>query len=100
MVLISGLALGAVMGLDTWSSPVMQSGGQPQMAQVKAVDIYNRMTAVAKEIDTVFSFSFINKCEDGIPPLRKIFEEKGINVRINGKTNIGLGRPLFDAKSS
>jgi hypothetical protein len=63
----------------------------------KAVDIYNRMTAVAKEIDTVFSFSFINKCEDGIPPLRKIFEEKGINVRINGKTNIGLGRPLFDA---
>jgi hypothetical protein len=63
----------------------------------KAVDVYKRMTAVAKEIDTVFTFSFINKCEDGVPPLLKIFDEAGIKVRINGKNNIGLGRPLFDA---
>ena len=40
-VLISGLTLGALMGLDTWRSPVMQSVGKSQMAQVKAVDIYN-----------------------------------------------------------
>ena len=63
----------------------------------KAVDVYKRMTKVAEEIDTVFSFCFINKCEGGVPPLKKIFEEAEIRARINGKTNIGLGRPLFDA---
>lgn len=40
-VLISGLALGALMGLDTWRSPTIQSGGQPQIAQAEAIEIYN-----------------------------------------------------------
>jgi len=62
----------------------------------KVVDIYKRIMNVAKDIDTIFSLSFINKCEKGFPPLIKIMEENGIRYRINGKTNIGLGRPLYD----
>lgn len=63
----------------------------------KVVEIYEKLQEVAKEIDTVFSMSFINKCQDGSPPLKKVLDDAGISVRINGKTNIGVGRPLYDA---
>jgi hypothetical protein len=59
-------------------------------------EIYATIQEVAKEINTVFSLDLINKCRDGIPPLKKILDEAKIPVRINGKTNIGLGRPLFE----
>lgn len=39
-VLIVGLVIGALMGRDTWQSPVTQSGGKLQMAQVETTDIY------------------------------------------------------------
>jgi len=60
----------------------------------RAPEIYGVLKDVAKEIDTVFSLDIINRCEDGRPPLKKILDDAGLVVRINGKTNIGLGRPL------
>jgi len=61
----------------------------------KTPEVYRKLQEVAKEIDTVFSLDIINKCRVGRPPIRKILEEAGIKFRINGKTNIGLGRPLI-----
>jgi hypothetical protein len=58
--------------------------------------IFKTLQKVAKEIDSVFTVNIINRCEDGRPPLKKILDDAGINVRINGKTNIGLGRPLAE----
>ncbi len=40
-VLVMGLAIGALMGRDTWQSPGVQSGGKSQMAQVEPTAIYN-----------------------------------------------------------
>lgn len=55
------------------------------------LDACKALEEVSKELDTVFSWSFINKCdENGIPPLMKILEDANIKVRINGKTNIGI----------
>jgi len=58
-------------------------------------DIYNALMEAAKEIDTVFTLDIISKCKDGNIILKPILERAGIKVRINGKTNLGLGRPLI-----
>lgn len=61
----------------------------------KTPEIYNALMEVAKEIDTVFTMDLISKCKDGEILLKPILDEAGIKVRINGKTNLGLGRPLI-----
>ena len=58
------------------------------------VDIYQALQEVGKELDTVFTVDIINKCKDGTIPVMPILDEARIKVRINGKTNVGLGRPL------
>lgn len=60
----------------------------------KLVEIYNILMNVSKEIDTVFSLDIISKCKDGKIIVESILDDTGIRVRINGKTNIGLGRSL------
>ena len=59
----------------------------------KTPEIYGALMEVAEEIDTVFTLDIISKCRDGKILLKPILDEAGIKVRINGKTNIGLGRP-------
>ena len=50
---------------------------------------------VAPEVASVFTVDLISVVEkDGSEPARKIAEEIGIPVSINGKVNVGLGRPL------
>ena len=61
----------------------------------RVVDIYNTLTEVADEIDTVFTLNIISKCKDGGILIKPILEQAGIKVRINGKTNVGLGRPYI-----
>jgi ferredoxin len=61
----------------------------------RAVEVLEALKEVAKEIDTVFSVDIINKCRGDTIPVIPILEEAGIKVRINGKMNIGLGRPLI-----
>ena len=48
----------------------------------------------AKEVDTVFTVCIINKCREYTMPIKAKLEGEGFEPRINGKTNIGLGRPL------
>lgn len=61
----------------------------------KTVPIYNLLMEVAEEIDSVFSLAIISKCKDGEVILKPMLDEAGIKVSINGKTNVGLGRPLI-----
>lgn len=50
---------------------------------------------VAPGVDSVFAVDLISVVEkDGVAPAKKIAEEMGIPVSINGKVNVGLGRPL------
>lgn len=47
------------------------------------------------EIDTVFSLDISTRCEpDGAVSLLPILEHTGTWISVNGKTNLGLGRPL------
>lgn len=59
--------------------------------------ILNRLREVAKEVDTVFSVDLICKTEeDGTVPTIAMMKELGIPLSMNGKSNCGLGRPLFE----
>jgi len=60
----------------------------------KFEEIINALKEVAKEVDTVFSVEVINRADpDGSYPLRKLLDKMGIPYYINGKQNVGLGRP-------
>jgi NAD-dependent dihydropyrimidine dehydrogenase PreA subunit len=52
---------------------------------------------VSKEMKSAFAICLISVLEkDGSEPVKKIASEMGIPVSINGKVNVGLGRPLAD----
>jgi NAD-dependent dihydropyrimidine dehydrogenase PreA subunit len=51
---------------------------------------------IAEEIDTVFSFDVIGKvAPDGTIPAAREMQQAGLARSINGKVNVGLGRPSF-----
>lgn len=52
--------------------------------------------AIAAEADTVISFGVISKvAPDGSVPAAQAMRAAGFAPSINGKVNVGLGRPLF-----
>lgn len=52
---------------------------------------------IARQIDTVFSLDLISRVNaDGTIPTTAIAIEAGYSPRPNTKTNVGLGRPLFE----
>ena len=68
---------------------------EAKVSRDKAVELLELLKKVVKEMDTVISVDIVSKCEEGEIPIRPMLEKAGIRVRINGKTNIGLGRPLI-----
>jgi len=67
----------------------------------KLVSIVNTLADIANSIDTVFSVGCISRCRcDGTVPAKAVLDEAGIFYRPNGKTNIGLGRPLAHQRGS
>jgi hypothetical protein len=60
----------------------------------EALEVIDALHEVAKHIDTVITIDIINKCTNGTAPFKAILEEAGYKPRFNGKTNMGLGRPL------
>lgn len=59
-------------------------------------DYLRTLESVQEEIDTVFAVGVASRCNpDGSVPHQKWVEEAGYNLSPNGKTNLGLGRPLF-----
>jgi len=57
----------------------------------QVVDVYDLLEKVASNIDTVFTLFLVNRCVDGKIPLIHTLNDHGIEVRENGKTNLGLG---------
>jgi ferredoxin len=65
----------------------------------KIPEYLQTLQVVSKQIDTVFSVGIASKClPDGSVPHQKWVEEVGFSLSPNGKTNLGLGRPLFGGK--
>jgi len=61
----------------------------------KMKDVLRTLTELAPKLHTVVSVECINKVEpDDSLPMDTVLREMGIPRRINGKTNVGLGRPL------
>jgi len=63
--------------------------------QEQTLEVIKTLQKKAKEIDTVITVDLINKCKDTTIPVLPMLEDAGVDIRINGKTNVGLGRPLI-----
>lgn len=62
----------------------------------KIPDYLETLQAIQAEVDAVFSVGVASKClPDGSVPHMKWVKEAGYTLSPNGKTNLGLGRPLF-----
>lgn len=58
-------------------------------------EVLGALRLVANEVDTVFSVDLISRVEpDGRVPTEALMTSLSIPISINGKTNVGLGRPL------
>lgn len=63
----------------------------------KAPAVLDTLREVANEIDTVFSLDIISLAEpDGSVPMFPMLAEAGLTPSLNGKNNMGLGRPAYD----
>jgi NAD-dependent dihydropyrimidine dehydrogenase PreA subunit len=61
----------------------------------KVPAILERIREVAEQIDTVFSLDICSRVnDDGVIPHEKIIKDIGLWQSLNGKTNVGLGRPI------
>jgi NAD-dependent dihydropyrimidine dehydrogenase PreA subunit len=63
----------------------------------KLKDVLMALKKISKETTTVFSVPCICRADpDGSFPVEKILRELGVPYYINGKNNVGLGRPLAE----
>lgn len=62
----------------------------------QAIPLLKVLMDVSQELDTVFSLDVISLVEqDGSIPMYDILKEAGIPASINGKNNMGLGKPAY-----
>jgi len=67
------------------------------IALEKLAEVIQCLKQVSREIEAAYSLCLISVLEeDGSDPTKKMVMELGIPVSINGKVNVGLGRPLAD----
>ena len=60
----------------------------------KAPQVLTALDNVAREVDTVISVNIASMLEpDGSLPAEKVARDAGFEIRPNGKSNLGLGRP-------
>jgi NAD-dependent dihydropyrimidine dehydrogenase PreA subunit len=63
----------------------------------KVSAVIARLRQVEGLLDTVFSVDLICKVQpDGSVPTVPLMERLGISLSVNGKNNVGLGRPYFE----
>jgi hypothetical protein len=59
--------------------------------------VLKELKEIAPHLDTVFSLDIIARLDpDGSVPYEKVLEENGMHPSLNGKLNLGLGRPLAE----
>jgi hypothetical protein len=65
-------------------------------SQEKLPNLLQALEGVQREVDTVISVGVASTClSDGTVPHEACVKKAGYTLSPNGKTNIGLGRPLF-----
>ncbi|MCK4962511.1 MAG: 4Fe-4S binding protein [Anaerolineales bacterium] len=63
-------------------------------------ELFRILEKVASEIETVFSLDVATIIgPNGTVPTASYIQEAGLWIAANGKTNVGLGRPLYQEKS-
>ena len=63
----------------------------------KVSEVLQTLKKISKEIDTVFSVGLISRWKNGKLELMPLLENiPGIEVRPNGKHNVGIGRPGYE----
>ncbi len=63
-------------------------------------ELFEILREVSEKIETVFSLDLATRiAPDGSVPTDPYVERAGLWVAGNGKTNVGLGRPLFEGRS-
>jgi NAD-dependent dihydropyrimidine dehydrogenase PreA subunit len=68
-----------------------------KVAEERMLQVIEAIRRVSREIDTVMSVGLIVKCDgSGGIPIKPKLDKEGIRYYINGKTNVGLGRPSYD----
>jgi len=66
----------------------------------QAPQILKELNRVARELDTVMSVNIASVLEpDGTLPAEKVAGEAGFQIRPNGKSNLGLGKPRHSNSS-
>lgn len=66
-----------------------------QTEDAKLLAVIDAIRDVSRRINTVFSVGCISRCNpDGTVPIEAVLRKAGVFYRPNGKTNIGIGRPL------
>lgn len=82
---------------DVLGEKVLSAMIECLVPQDKIPAVIRELREVARHIDTVFSLDIITRLQpDGSVPWEKMLRELGVAVSINGKSNIGLGRPLAE----
>lgn len=65
-----------------------------EIDQSDIASVLNAIKEVQKDVNTVFSVDFAGRLEpDESFPAKQIAKDAGYNLYLNGKTNVGLGKP-------
>jgi hypothetical protein len=63
----------------------------------KLEETIDSIKRVEPEIDTVFTLGLITRMEDGfVSPIEPVLNKMGLEVRMNSKLNLGMGKPLCE----
>lgn len=80
---------------DVLNEKVLSAIIEFDIPQKKIVPVLEKLKEVIPEIDTVFSLDLACRLEeDGSNPAVELAQKAGFTPSLNGKTNVGLGRPL------
>jgi len=81
---------------DILNEKVLSAIIEMKVRQERVLEFLHALEKIQKEVDTVISVGIASRClPDGTLPHEDWVKKAGYALSPNGKTNIGLGRPLF-----
>lgn len=84
----------AVLRNDIRAEKVLSAILEFRTPEADAPKVLNALANVAKTLETVVSVNIASLVEpDGTLPAERVAKRAGFEIRPNGKTNLGLGRP-------
>jgi ferredoxin len=81
---------------EVLNEKVMSAILELKISQERIPEFLDAMKEIQKDVDTVISMGIASRClPDGTIPHEEWVKRAGYTLSPNGKTNLGLGRPLF-----